>query len=134
MNSFELNKLLGALLGTCLVLVAMHIAAGEIFTPEKPAKPGYEIAVKEEQPPAGGAPAAPAAVPIANLLASATPERRGGRRQAMPSLSQLPRGARTENRSGSLRHRRTQDCVRVGLQLFGRPEIQERHLGFRHAE
>ena len=49
MNSFELNKLLGALLGTCLVLVAMHIAAGEIFTPEKPAKPGYEIAVKEEQ-------------------------------------------------------------------------------------
>ena len=63
MNSFELNKLLGALLGTCLVLVAMHIAAGEIFTPEKPAKPGYEIAVKEEQPPAGGAPAAPAAGP-----------------------------------------------------------------------
>ena len=75
MNSFELNKLLGALLGTCLVLVAMHIAAGAIFTPEKPAKPGYEIAVKGEQPPAGGAPAAPAAVPIANLLASASPER-----------------------------------------------------------
>src|SRR5438046_9345053 len=75
MNSFELNNLLGALLGTCLVLVAMHIAAGAIFTPEKPAKPGYEIAVKGEQPPAGGAPAAPAAVPIANLLANASPER-----------------------------------------------------------
>jgi cytochrome c len=74
MNSFELNKILGALLGTCLVLVALRIAAGEIFTPEKPAKPGYEIAVKEEAP-AGGAAAAPAAVPIATLLASASPER-----------------------------------------------------------
>src|SRR5215469_7310530 len=74
MNSFELNKVLGALLGTCLVLVALRIAAGEIFTPEKPAKPGYEIAVKEEAP-AGGAAAAPPVVPIATLLASASPER-----------------------------------------------------------
>jgi cytochrome c len=75
MNSFELNKVLGALLGTCLVLVAMRIAAGAIFTPERPAKPGYEIAVKEEQPSGPQAPAAPAATPIANLLASASPQR-----------------------------------------------------------
>ena len=74
MNSFELNKVLGALLGTCLVLVAMRIAAGEIFTPERPAKPGYEIAVKEEAP-AGGAATAPPAVPIATLLASASSQR-----------------------------------------------------------
>ena len=46
MDSFEINKVLGALLGTCLVLVAMHIASGAIFTPEPPAKPGYVIAVK----------------------------------------------------------------------------------------
>ena|SRR5690242_9144434 len=75
MNSFELNKVLGALLGTCLILVAMHIAAGAIFTPEKPAKPGYEVAVKEEQPAGGGTPAAPAAVPIETLLASASADR-----------------------------------------------------------
>ena len=50
MNSFEINKILGALLGTCLVLLAVHIASGAIFTPPVPAKPGYEIAVKEEQP------------------------------------------------------------------------------------
>jgi len=76
MNSFELNKVLGALLGTCLVLVAMRIAAGEIFSPERPAKPGYEIAVKEEAPAGGAASAAaPAAVPIATLLAGASPER-----------------------------------------------------------
>jgi len=75
MNSFEINKILGALLGTCLVLVAMHIASGAIFTPEPPAKPGYEIAVKEEQPAGGTTAAAPADVPIETLLASASSDR-----------------------------------------------------------
>jgi len=75
MNSFEINKILGALLGTCLVLVAMHIASGAIFTPEVPAKPGYEIAVKAEESPGGTAPAAAVAQPIETLLASASPER-----------------------------------------------------------
>ena len=28
MNSFEINKYLGALLGTCLVLMAIHLASG----------------------------------------------------------------------------------------------------------
>jgi cytochrome c len=73
MNSFELNKVLGAVLGTCLVLVAMHIASGAIFTPSVPAKPGYEIEVKAEAPAPGGA-AAPAEVPIETLLASASPQ------------------------------------------------------------
>ena len=74
MDSFEINKVLGALLGTCLVLVAMHIASGAIFTPEPPAKPGYIIAVKEEQPAGGAATAAPAEAPIETLLASASAE------------------------------------------------------------
>jgi cytochrome c len=47
MNSFELNKILGAILGTCLITLALNIGAGAIFAPEKPAKPGYDIAVKE---------------------------------------------------------------------------------------
>lgn len=72
MNSFELNKVLGALLGTCLVLVAMHIAAGAIFTPEPPAKPGYVIEVKQEQPANAQAAAKPAEQPIENMLASAS--------------------------------------------------------------
>jgi cytochrome c len=53
MDSFELNKVLGAVLGTCLALLSLNIAAGAIFTAHNPEKPGYEIAVKEE--PAGGA-------------------------------------------------------------------------------
>jgi cytochrome c len=73
MDSFELNKVLGAVLGTCLVLVALRIASGAIFTPATPAKPGFEIAVKEEAPAGGGA-TAPKEVPIAQLLASANPQ------------------------------------------------------------
>jgi len=75
MNSFEINKILGALLGTCLVLVAMHIASGAIFTPASPAKPGYEIAVKEEQPQGPAAATAPADVPIESLLGAASTDR-----------------------------------------------------------
>ena len=48
MDSFEMNKILGAVLGTCLVLVALNIAAGAVFTPGKLLKPGYEIAVPEQ--------------------------------------------------------------------------------------
>jgi len=73
MNSFEINKILGAILGTCLFLLAVHIVSGPIFTPPVAAKPGYEIAVKEEQPGQAKS-AAPPAQPIETLLASASPE------------------------------------------------------------
>jgi cytochrome c len=74
MNSFEINKILGAVLGTCLFLLAVHIASGAIFNPPVPAKPGYEVAVKEEKPgEQGAAPKAPA-VPFDTLLASASAE------------------------------------------------------------
>jgi cytochrome c len=72
MNSFELNKILGAILGTCLVLQAVHIAAGAIFTPTIPAKPGYEIAVKEETPAEAGPKTPEQPFPV--LLASANPD------------------------------------------------------------
>src|SRR5882757_5239062 len=57
MDSFELNKILGAILGTCLGVLTINIAAGAIFTPAKPAKPGYEIAVPEKKDGAGAKPA-----------------------------------------------------------------------------
>ena len=71
MDSFELNKILGAILGTCLGILAINIAAGAIFTPTIPAKPGYEIAVPEHK--GGGAvkPEEEKEPPIEQLLASA---------------------------------------------------------------
>src|SRR5262249_56319641 len=50
MDSFEVNKILGAILGTCLGVLSINIAAGAIFAPEKPAKPGYELGVPEQAP------------------------------------------------------------------------------------
>jgi len=71
MNSFELNKILGAILGTCLAVLALNIAAGAIFSTEKPAKPGYAIAVKAE---GGGEKkeAAPKEAPLPERLAKAS--------------------------------------------------------------
>jgi cytochrome c len=74
MNSFEINKILGALLGTCLALLAVHIASGAIFTPPVAAKPGYEVAVKEESAGKEGVAAKAPAVPFDQLLASASVE------------------------------------------------------------
>jgi cytochrome c len=71
MDSFEINKILGALLFTCLVLLSLNIAAGAMYAPMKPAKPGMEVAVSEH---AGGAEQAKAEPdePIEKLLASAS--------------------------------------------------------------
>lgn len=74
MNSFEINKILGAILLTCLGLVALNITAGALFAPEIPAKPGYEIAVTPAPSEAAKA-AAPAEVPIEQALSSADPKR-----------------------------------------------------------
>ena len=73
-DSFEINKILGAVLGTLLITLALNIVSGAIFSPKKPEKPGYDIAVSEQ--PAGGGAAAPAAEePIEQLLAKASPEK-----------------------------------------------------------
>jgi cytochrome c len=43
MDSFEWNKIAGAVLGTLLFVVAVKIAAGFIFEVKPPAKPGYAV-------------------------------------------------------------------------------------------
>src|SRR5580698_3090023 len=75
MDSFELNKILGAILGTCLILLVTSFTAGAIFSPAIPEKPGFEIAVKET--PEGGAKeeAAPPSEPIEKLLQTASVEK-----------------------------------------------------------
>ena len=75
MDSFELNKVLGAILGTCIVLLVTSFAAGAIFAPVSPAKPGYEIAVKEAAPAGGKEAAAAPSEPIEKLLQTASVEK-----------------------------------------------------------
>ena len=77
MDSFELNKIMGAVLGTCLLLMTMSITADAVFSPKKMEKPGYDIAVKEETP-AGGKPAGAPSEPIEKLLQTASVEKGTG--------------------------------------------------------
>jgi cytochrome c len=75
MDSFEVNKIIGAILATCLVLLVTSFTAGAIFSPVMPEKPGFEIAAKEA--PEGGAKEAAAAPsePIEKLLQTASVEK-----------------------------------------------------------
>ena len=74
MDSFELNKILGAVLATCLVMLVTSFAANAIFSPQMPEKPGFEIAVKEESHGGKEAAAAPSE-PIEKLLQTASVEK-----------------------------------------------------------
>ncbi|MBZ9938531.1 cytochrome c family protein [Mesorhizobium sp. BR1-1-16] len=72
MDSFEVNKILGAVLFTLLMVMSLSIVSEAIYSPAEAEKPGFEIAVAEE--PAAGAAAAPVAAdpPIATLLQTAS--------------------------------------------------------------
>ena len=54
MDSFEWNKIIGAVLGTAIFIFVVRVAAEAIYEPEKPAKPGYIVEGVVENP-AGGA-------------------------------------------------------------------------------
>jgi cytochrome c len=115
MDSFELNKVLGAILGTCLITLVLNFSAQAIFTPTLPEKPGYNIAVKEA--PEGGAKEAapPPSEPIEKLLQTASVEKgeaaakkcaachtfeKGGPNRVGPNLFGIVNDPRGEGRGG----------------------------------
>src|SRR4051812_49061579 len=57
MDSFEWNKIIGAVLGTAIFIFVVRVVAENIYEPEKPAKPGYVVEGVVES--AGGGSAAP---------------------------------------------------------------------------
>jgi cytochrome c len=73
MDSFEYNKLIGALLGTVFVIFSIALISDSIFFSPNPEKPGY--AIEGQEAPAAGASGGqkenPAKAPIAPLLAKA---------------------------------------------------------------
>lgn len=71
MDSFEVNKLIGAVLGTVFMVFSIALVSDAIFAAPAPSRPGYaiEAAEGEAEPKVGADEAAPE--PIAALLASA---------------------------------------------------------------
>jgi cytochrome c len=55
MDSFEWNKIIGAVLGTAIFIFVVRLVAEGIYEPEKPAKPGYVVEGVVENPTGGSA-------------------------------------------------------------------------------
>lgn len=90
MDSFELNKIFGALLGSLLLVMGIGILSDAVFSHEKPAKPGYELASGEAAPAAGAA--AVAAVPLPVLLAKADAKKGEGLVKACAACHAFEKG------------------------------------------
>ncbi|MBX3512136.1 MAG: c-type cytochrome [Xanthobacteraceae bacterium] len=74
MDSFELNKVMGAILGTLLFTLALNIVSGGIFASHAPHKAGYEIVAKDDKGGQQQAAVEPQ-IPLENLLNEANPEK-----------------------------------------------------------
>jgi len=70
MDSFEWNKIIGAVLGTGVFAMGLGVVSDILFSQHPPEKPGYVIEVAEAAPSGEAAPAAPK-VSFAELLAKA---------------------------------------------------------------
>lgn len=75
MDSLELNKIAGALLATCLGVLAVNIAAGAIFAPGKLDRPAYIIAVPERRVGPGDTSKSVLTETLPVLLAKSDPKR-----------------------------------------------------------
>jgi cytochrome c len=75
MDSFELNKIIGAILGTLLFVMGVGFLAEAIYEPAHGTGPGYDLPAPSEEPGTGdtGGPAA-GPVDIGTLLAKADPK------------------------------------------------------------
>lgn len=73
MDSFEWNKIIGAVLGTAIFIFVVRVAGEQLYEAEKPAKPGYVVeGVVENAGGAGAAAPAEEALPDwGTVLASA---------------------------------------------------------------
>jgi cytochrome c len=89
MDSFELNKIAGGLLGTLLFVMALGDA---VFSHPKLPKPGYDLPAAEEASlEAGSAPAA--AAPLPERLAKADPKKGEASAKACAACHNFEKGA-----------------------------------------
>jgi cytochrome c len=91
MNSFEFNKIAGAVLGTALMVFGLKGAADIIYHSEKPEKPGFAIDVADAAT-GGGTDGGTAAVSLGTLLAAADPKKGEAASKACAACHTFPNG------------------------------------------
>jgi cytochrome c len=69
MDSFEVNKILGAVLSALLVVVSSKTILDIIYRPHKPEKPGWALPISEATPTTLGTPQSAAPFAAADVLA-----------------------------------------------------------------
>ncbi len=93
MDSFELNKIAGAVLGSLLFIMGLGVISDALFAAPRMAKPGYELPAAEAAQ-GGSAAAAPEVVtPLPVLLAKADPKKGEGLVKACAACHSLDSGA-----------------------------------------
>ncbi len=92
MDSFEFNKIAGAVLGVALGVFGLSILSESIFSSEAPEKPGYLVEVAEAETPGGDAGAPAEAKPIGVLMATADATKGAGIAKACQACHDLNKG------------------------------------------
>lgn len=101
MDSFEWNKIAGWTLAASIAVLGLVLVTGEIYHPEKIAKPGYVVEGVEETAAAG--PAAVAEKPIEFFLASAS----------------VDKGAEVFKKCGACHNNEKGGAAGIGPNLYG---------------
>lgn len=91
MNSFEFNKIAGAVLGTALAVFGLKELSGAIYHADKPEKQGFAIEVAEAATGEAGGEAA-AEKPLGELLKAASAEKGAADAKACQACHDLTKG------------------------------------------
>jgi cytochrome c len=90
MDSFEFNKIAGAVLGTALAVFGLKELSGAIYHADKPEKPGFFIEAAEAETPAAGGEVV--AVSIGTLLATADVTKGANKAKACAACHSFDKG------------------------------------------
>ena len=92
MDSFEFNKIAGAVLGTLLFIMGLGIVSDAVFKGGVPKQSAYALPAAEEAPAGGAAAAAAPSVPLPELLAKADAKKGEGLFKACASCHVADKG------------------------------------------
>jgi cytochrome c len=120
LNTFELNKIAGAFLGTLLFAMWLGVISGAIFSHARLTKPGYPLPAAQEMAAAGNGAPAPSVPPIGTRLAQADVKKGEVDTKPCQSCHNLEKGG----------------GIKIGPPLFGvvdRPKGAEADFGYSDA-